>query len=95
MQDEGMTRLLVVGGTGLLGQPTTERRRDDGFDVRVLVRDPRRAGERLGDSVEVVPGERSMSSAPKKDAARRHSAAASSPVGPTSPSSRRSTRTAG
>ena len=52
-----MTRLLVIGGTGLLGQPTTERLRDDGFDVCVLARDPERAIERLGDAVEVVPGD--------------------------------------
>ncbi len=52
-----MTRLLVIGGTGLLGRPTTERLRDDGFDVRVLARDPERAGQRLGDEVEVVPGD--------------------------------------
>jgi uncharacterized protein YbjT (DUF2867 family) len=52
-----MTRLLVIGGTGLLGRPTAERLHDDGFDVRVLARDPERAGERLGDSMEVVPGD--------------------------------------
>lgn len=50
-------RILVLGGTGLLGRPVALRLRADGRSVRVLSRDPRRARDALGPGIEVVPGD--------------------------------------
>jgi uncharacterized protein YbjT (DUF2867 family) len=36
-------RILVLGGTGMLGGPVVRRLLADGFDVRVLARDPAKA----------------------------------------------------
>ena len=49
--------ILVLGGTGLLGLPTTRRLVDDGFDVRLLARDPQRAERLAPPTVEVLPGD--------------------------------------
>lgn len=50
-------RVLVLGGTGLLGAPVTRRLQADGFAVRVLSRDPEHARRIFGASVEVVAGD--------------------------------------
>jgi uncharacterized protein YbjT (DUF2867 family) len=50
-------RILIVGGTGLLGQPVARRLLADGYQVRVLSRSPDRARALLGESVEVVRGD--------------------------------------
>ena len=50
-------RILVAGGTGLVGQPVARRLRSDGFQVRVLVRDTRRARDRLGPDFEYLQGD--------------------------------------
>jgi uncharacterized protein YbjT (DUF2867 family) len=52
-----MTRILVLGGTGLLGRPVVDRLVADGRLVRVLSRDPDRARVTLPASVEVVGGD--------------------------------------
>ncbi len=52
-----MTRILVLGGTGLLGRPVVDRLVADGRHVRVLSRDPHRARARLPAVVEVVGGD--------------------------------------
>jgi uncharacterized protein YbjT (DUF2867 family) len=52
-----MNKILVLGATGLLGEPAARRLRADGYDVRLLARDPDRATARLGDSYEIVPGD--------------------------------------
>jgi len=50
-------RVLVLGGTGLLGAPVVCRLRADGFTVRVLTRDPDKARRTFDDSIEVVAGD--------------------------------------
>jgi nucleoside-diphosphate-sugar epimerase len=50
-------RILVLGGTGLLGAPVARRLRADGFAVRVLSRDPEKARRMFGPSIEVVAGD--------------------------------------
>lgn len=50
-------RVLVVGATGMLGRPVAERLRADGFAVRILARDPKKASTLLGDGYEVVRGD--------------------------------------
>ena len=49
--------ILVAGGTGRLGTLVVERLTDRGADVRVMTRDPRRAGHLTGTSAEVVVGD--------------------------------------
>ncbi len=51
-------RVLVTGATGYIGGRLVPRLLDQGHQVRVLVRDPRRvAGRRWRDRVEVAPGD--------------------------------------
>ena len=49
-------RILVVGGTGLIGAPVARRLLDQGRHVRLLVRDTMRASTQLGGEFEYVPG---------------------------------------
>lgn len=49
--------ILVAGGTGLIGEPVARRLHDDGYRVRLLVRDARRARDRLGPDFEYVQGD--------------------------------------
>ena len=49
--------ILVAGATGLIGAPVVRQLRGDGFQVRVLVRDARRARARLGQDLEYVEGD--------------------------------------
>ena len=48
--------VLVVGGTGALGAPTVHRLREDGYRVRLLVRDPEHLPRR-SDGIEYVTGD--------------------------------------
>lgn len=50
-------RILVIGGTGMLGRPVAERLRADGFTVRLLARSPEKARRLLGEGYEIVPGD--------------------------------------
>lgn len=43
-----METILVIGGTGTLGEPVARQLRDDGYAVRLLVRDVARAHKQLG-----------------------------------------------
>ena len=52
-----MKKVLVLGGTGMLGGPVARRLQADGFEVRLLARDPEQARSTFGDSFEVVPGD--------------------------------------
>lgn len=45
--------ILVIGGTGTLGQPVARCLRDEGFRVRIMTRDDRKAREMFDDSFEV------------------------------------------
>jgi NADH dehydrogenase len=52
-----MNRILVLGGTGLLGTPVARRLQADGFAVRVLARDPDKAHAIFGESFEITAGD--------------------------------------
>ena len=49
--------ILVVGGTGMLGEGVVRRLGADGFAVRLLARDVNRARARLGPGIEVAAGD--------------------------------------
>jgi len=50
-------RILVIGGTGMLGKPVATRLKADGFTVRLLARDPEKARRLLGEGYEIVKGD--------------------------------------
>jgi NADH dehydrogenase len=52
-----MNRILVLGGTGLLGAPVARRLEADGFAVRLLARDPDKARAIFDESSEVASGD--------------------------------------
>ena len=52
-----MTTILVLGGTGLLGRPVVERLLLDGFQVRLLARDPEKTRTKVQDSADIVAGD--------------------------------------
>ena len=41
-------QILVIGGTGMLGDSVTRQLREDGFKVRVMARDLEKAQARFG-----------------------------------------------
>lgn len=52
-----MNKILILGGTGMLGAPVTRRLQVDGFEVRLLTRDPEKARAMFDDSYEIVAGD--------------------------------------
>lgn len=52
-----MNRILVLGGTGLLGEPTVRQLESDGYSVRLLVRDPARVPGDLASRVDLAVGD--------------------------------------
>jgi uncharacterized protein YbjT (DUF2867 family) len=50
-------RVLVIGGTGMLGRPVVRRLIDEGFSVRAMVRDVERARALLPARCELVRGD--------------------------------------
>lgn len=52
-----MKRLLILGGTGMLGAPVVGHLVAAGFDVRLLAREPKKARSMFGETVEVVAGD--------------------------------------
>lgn len=50
-------KVLVIGATGMLGEPVARRLHADGRAVRILARDPPRARSRFGAGFEVVSGD--------------------------------------
>lgn len=52
-----MTKILVTGATGNVGSRAIRELESVGEAVRAFVRDPGRAAEKLGDGVELVPGD--------------------------------------
>ncbi len=52
-----MNRILVLGGTGLLGAPVARRLQADGFAVRLLARNPDKARAMFDESFEIVAGD--------------------------------------
>jgi uncharacterized protein YbjT (DUF2867 family) len=49
--------IMVIGGTGMLGEPVARRLQADGYRVRVLTRSPDKARARFGIEFEVVAGD--------------------------------------
>jgi uncharacterized protein YbjT (DUF2867 family) len=49
--------ILVVGATGMLGEPVARRLHEDGYHVRLLARNPQKARRLFGDGYEIVPGD--------------------------------------
>lgn len=52
-----LEKVLVIGGTGLLGGPVVRHLSNAGFDVRLLVRDPDKAKSMFNGAVEIVKGD--------------------------------------
>jgi uncharacterized protein YbjT (DUF2867 family) len=52
-----MNRILVVGGTGLLGRPVTRQLQADGFMVRLLARDLDKVRAIFDQPIEIVAGD--------------------------------------
>jgi uncharacterized protein YbjT (DUF2867 family) len=50
-------KVLVVGGTGMLGRPVAERLREDGFEVTVMTSNQKKAGQILAGQFEIVEGD--------------------------------------
>ena len=49
--------ILVVGGTGMLGKPVAQQLKVDGFNVRLLARNPEKAQKLLGAGYEIIKGD--------------------------------------
>ncbi|MBN8655316.1 MAG: NAD(P)H-binding protein [Anaerolineae bacterium] len=49
--------ILIIGGTGMLGKPVAQQLKADGFNVRLLVRNPEKAKKLLGEGYELVQGD--------------------------------------
>jgi uncharacterized protein YbjT (DUF2867 family) len=56
MTDTNKT-ILIIGGTGMLGKPVAQQLKADGFNVRLLARNPEKAQKFLGDGYEIVKGD--------------------------------------
>ncbi len=50
-------KVLLIGGTGMLGEPVARQMQKDGYAVRVMSRSPKRARERFGEGFEVCGGD--------------------------------------
>ena len=50
-------RILIVGGTGMLGLPVAHQLKEDGFDVTILTTNMEAARARLGDAFRLVKGD--------------------------------------
>ena len=49
--------ILVVGATGMLGEPVARCLKKDGFQVQVMTRDGSKAGKIFDESFEIVVGD--------------------------------------
>lgn len=49
--------ILVVGATGMLGEPVARQLQKDGYIVRVLAQNPIEAKKKLGESFDVIKGD--------------------------------------
>jgi uncharacterized protein YbjT (DUF2867 family) len=50
-------RILVIGGTGLLGEPVARHLKKSGFVVRLMVRNVEKAAERFNEAFELAKGD--------------------------------------
>jgi uncharacterized protein YbjT (DUF2867 family) len=48
--------ILIIGGTGMLGKPVAQQLKADGFNVRLLARNPEKAQKLLGAGYEIIKG---------------------------------------
>ncbi len=51
------SKILIIGGTGMLGLPVARRLKEDGLQVRIMTTNPDSAKKRLGDEFELVRGD--------------------------------------
>ncbi|MBI5294472.1 MAG: NAD(P)H-binding protein [Chloroflexi bacterium] len=58
--------ILVIGGTGMLGKPVAQQLKADGFNVRLLARNPEKAQKLLGAGYEIIKGDVDNAAALKK-----------------------------
>lgn len=49
--------ILVIGGTGMLGQPVAHSLKEAGFQVRIMTRDTEKARKKFDDSFEIITGD--------------------------------------
>jgi len=49
--------ILVIGGTGMLGQPVSHCLKEAGFQVRIMTRDRQKARKIFDDSFEIIAGD--------------------------------------
>jgi len=49
--------ILIIGGTGMLGKPVAQQLKAEGFNVRLLARNPEKAQKLLGAGYEIVKGD--------------------------------------
>lgn len=49
--------ILVIGGTGMLGQPVAQRLKSDGFRVRIMTRQRQKASNTFDSSYEIITGD--------------------------------------
>ena len=49
--------ILIVGATGMLGEPVARRLKEDGFSVRIMAREIDKARELFDESFEIVKGD--------------------------------------
>ena len=52
-----MAKILIVGGTGMLGRPVAVQMHSDGFQIRIFTTRPDRARTFFGDNVEYAKGD--------------------------------------
>jgi uncharacterized protein YbjT (DUF2867 family) len=50
-------KILVIGATGMLGEPVARRLKEDGFSVCIMTRDIHKTREQFDESFEIVKGE--------------------------------------
>ena len=50
-------KILVIGGTGLLGFPVARQLKEDGFDVHILTTNPEKAAVKYGNEFEYTKGD--------------------------------------
>jgi uncharacterized protein YbjT (DUF2867 family) len=51
------SKVLVIGGTGMLGLPVARKLKEDGFEVTIMTTDTERAGQKLGGEFGLVQGD--------------------------------------
>jgi len=49
--------ILVIGGSGMLGEPVARQLATDGYKIKLLTRRPKRLREKFDDSFEIVEGD--------------------------------------